>query len=428
MSHFIRSMLPCRNEHYIILSIAFYSIGTVLIQLVNSTTGRFIQLIAVLFLLWRFIITKKRFPFKSNCRILYLFLTIWILWLVIKLMILNYDTIPGNEIFGKLIEVLINVNFLPTIMILFLYMLRSENSIDLNYIFNLLLKLGQLSLIFLPFAIFHMINFQWSWSNYLEEGSYQDFIANSSYHINSIIPPIILIFFKKYLPTKVWSIFLILNISSLFISIYCARRSGTALILLYFACCYVIYMIYDNKVSKFKLMIIGFIIIYLLYYFVSNNTGSIFSLLIERGTIDSRSDVEYSFFRSMNLEDWIFGKGIFGTYYDWVYNKNRSGIETGYLTLILRGGIVYLLMYVTLLFKAAYLGFTKSKNLFIKSIAVCIIISIIELYPFGWPEFSLKFFFIYLGVFLCLSKRYCNMTDSQIKAEICNKNIFKYEK
>ena len=63
-----------------------------------------------------------------------------------------------------------------------------------------------------------------------------------------------------------------------------------------------------------------------------------------------------------------------GTYYCWevsdIDRLNRLVIETGYLNIILKGGIFLLLPYVFFCIKSFFLGYFKSKNMLTKGMGV----------------------------------------------------------
>lgn len=71
----------------------------------------------------------------------------------------------------------------------------------------------------------------------------------------------------------------------------------------------------------------------------------------------------------MDWNDWLLGRGMSGTYKspsaaaDDV--ANRSLIETGYLHLILKGGILLLIPYLIILINSVYKGFFRQRiNIF----------------------------------------------------------------
>ena len=51
--------------------------------------------------------------------------------------------------------------------------------------------------------------------------------------------------------------------------------------------------------------------------------------------------------------------------------------------------------------------------------------SVLELYPWGYPTFSFKFFIIWLGVIMCNSKYFLSMSDQEIQNVLFVKPIIK---
>ena len=137
---------------------------------------------------------------------------------------------------------------------------------------------------------------------------------------------------------------------------------------------------------------------------------------------DSRSGVELEFMLDMgdNIQYWIFGKGAMGTYYDSSplfieSNGLRQEIETGYLHLILKGGIIYLILYIIVLLRAFYYGYFKSRNDLTKAFAAFSLIALLELIPYGIPTFNFKYLTLWIGVGFCLNKTVRNKTNDEIK-------------
>ena len=196
---------------------------------------------------------------------------------------------------------------------------------------------------------------------------------------------------------------------------YLARRGNLAMSGLYLVLAWLMYAMFDKKTSKIKLIFISILVIALGYGFFSGSVDSFFATLSERGDENSREGVELAFFADMqDINDWIFGRGWFGQYYDFTFRFRRSAIETGYLALILRGGLCYLIPYVLILVMSFVNGFFRSKNLFCKSFAIICLMQVIYLYPWGWPQFNFLHFCIWLGVMTCNCKAIRNVDDSQI--------------
>ena len=197
-----------------------------------------------------------------------------------------------------------------------------------------------------------------------------------------------------------------------------ARRGGVVLWALYFFICYCFYVIQvKRRKTKIKL-VIGALIVFsvLISIYLSIEDYSLFDLLMSRGLNDTRSTVEISFYKDMDATSWLFGRTWFGTYYEPEWGKYRSSIETGFLALILRGGVVYLILYLSVLLPSAYKGLFKSNNSLVKAFATIIFFHIIELYPYGWPSFTIGYYTVWLGVYICQSSLIRRLSDDDIRS------------
>ena len=116
---------------------------------------------------------------------------------------------------------------------------------------------------------------------------------------------------------------------------------------------------------------------------------SVFRRLIDRSRDDTRSQVELLFLVDMSsapVSDWVFGRGMDGSYYQMVENSeensisyDRKVIETGYLHMILKGGIVNVLLILLILFTAFFRGIKSGKTL-LKGLAGFLMIYLLEMY------------------------------------------------
>lgn len=223
-----------------------------------------------------------------------------------------------------------------------------------------------------------------------------------------------------YITPKVWLMNLVGLISMLLINMIAARRGSgliSAIILvesLYFW-------------SKFKQQQIGlyakiivFIIIGCSIYFVLHS--SLFDYLFQRGMEDSRSGVDKALLAQMDTLEQIIGKGLNGRYYYPIIARDylqgwRYGSETGFYNIVLKGGYLMAFTYILLLVIPAYKGLFKSENFLCKAGGFFIFLSLFELYPFGWLEFSVKFLVIWMMVVLCMNSDIRSMDDDQIKQQ-----------
>lgn len=224
---------------------------------------------------------------------------------------------------------------------------------------------------------------------------------------------------RRYIPVIVMGIF------TLLVTMICARRGASltiAIIFLFTGC------LFSSHIrAKFRpiywIAIIGlFFGGYLFYHFKSD---TLFRQVTQKGMYDNRTVVNEFFEQDMfNSFDIWFGRGLNGLYYcpqrsfvegrRFQYVKYRSAIETGFYHLILKGGIIFACLHVLILLGAVFRGLFCSKNLVTKAFSLWILLSLIELYPFGWPYFSLKFLFVWVGACFCYDRQYLNMSDEKI--------------
>jgi hypothetical protein len=82
----------------------------------------------------------------------------------------------------------------------------------------------------------------------------------------------------------------------------------------------------------------------------------------------------------------------------------RSVIETGYLQIILNGGIVSLVLLLLIMIPAIVKGFIYSKNLLSKAAAAWIVLFFLYEYP-GVPSiFSFNYILVWISLGICYSK------------------------
>lgn len=124
-------------------------------------------------------------------------------------------------------------------------------------------------------------------------------------------------------------------------------------------------------------------------------------------------------FRELNEDltstnSWIYGKGIFGTYYsqvmhnaqmrkDYSDNENRLGTECGHLWLLLKGGVILYIIYV-LLFYIAILRGNKSDNIFLVFLAFVMASRLLLMFVSFTPSFDISNIIIWLFLALCIQQ------------------------
>ena len=212
-------------------------------------------------------------------------------------------------------------------------------------------------------------------------------------------------------------------------------RGGSVTALVYFV--FMLYFFLKSDTSKsnssFMSYLVRFLIVAVIIYeaynfmFLSGNSDFLFSRLFEGGIKsgeirgENRGMFTGALTQDLNEHSWawIIGKGANGSFM--INGIPRGTIEWGFMYLILKGGILYLILYIALLLKSFYLGFFKSNNMFCKAMAVLCLICVYTLIPFGLPAVSLEFVLVWHYIRLINTNSVRLMTDSEIKRSINQK-------
>jgi hypothetical protein len=225
---------------------------------------------------------------------------------------------------------------------------------------------------------------------------------------------------------KLFAIFV--TLLTFMFALYRARR---ALAFLAIWPVFITYIIYLNYSKKYLLKIVIFLLLVSLIsvsvaywqsakaYLSDSSTTSWF---LDRIGQDTRTLVEEYFYRDLKPIDWVIGKGINGKYYcpgiaEGVNNITiyRTGIETDYLTIILKGGLISLGLMILMAVPAIFKGLFHSKNLLSKAAAIWILFYLIELYPAPVTTFSLNYLLVWISIGICFSKELRDLPDDEIK-------------
>lgn len=209
---------------------------------------------------------------------------------------------------------------------------------------------------------------------------------------------------------------------TLFFSIIRARRG-----LLFITSCFSIYsIIFYFFQTKRKLSMIYLAIMLVLigmafsnkFYNLQNN--KLVGFLIQRSDEDTRTPVELLFKDDMKANDWIVGRGIDGSYFAPDVEENqltnyRTVIETGYLQLILKGGLINLGLLLLITVPAIILGLFFSNNILSKAAAMWVFQFVIDLYPQNSVSFNLSYLMVWVSVGICYSKYVRSLSNSEVR-------------
>ncbi len=381
---------------------AFFALSTT--TTVNYIICQFFQLIGIAM----FMISAVKlldWKFKNEyLKILFLIYCIWQLTVVLRGIALDYSSIKVM-LFDA--ESGLFRYFAPLIL------LFPKNLLYYKKVVLVILTLGAIFLLYDVAFIGNLMDLDYENNN--TKFTYEHFVKILS------VPSGIILLTLIYQKKKVKYFAYLVMIVSLLFAAYRARRaliimSASPLVISY------ILDLYAKK-KNFVIALIPFILIFFALNFGGANFGiklpDIFTLLNERGTEDTRTGVEIYFYKDMTTTDWIIGKGINGTYFcpdiDLGTNTDyRSMIETDYLNIILKGGIISLALVLLIAIPAFIKGMFFSNNILSKAAAIWILLWILELYPANVTTFSLHYLLLWISIGICYSDVTREVSDKEL--------------
>jgi hypothetical protein len=185
------------------------------------------------------------------------------------------------------------------------------------------------------------------------------------------------------------------------------------------------FMFYYVHKVKILLFIFSAIFISSIYFlgvkiYTSNQSG-MFGYVSQRIDENTRNGVEEYFYSGMKGTDWIFGKGINGEYYCPVIDTDtgtltefRGVIETGFLQIILKGGILNLVLLLLIIIPAMFKGLFYSKNVLSKAAGILILLFIMDLYPAIPTAFNMNYLLVWISVGICYSKEIRDIPETSM--------------
>jgi hypothetical protein len=222
-----------------------------------------------------------------------------------------------------------------------------------------------------------------------------------------------------------------LNLYSLFIVIcgflLAVIRARRGLMFMTFSILFFSYLIYQyvNKARIFNIIISALFILFVALAaarIYDQNRKSTFSLITERIIQQTRSEVEQYFYNDLKSQDWVVGKGINGQYFCPGVREGigrvsvyRTVIETGYLQIILNGGIISLIFILLIMIPAIILGLFYSRNILAKASAIWILLFFFYIYP-GTPTiFSINYMLVWISVGIAYSPSLRGMNEDEFR-------------
>jgi len=218
---------------------------------------------------------------------------------------------------------------------------------------------------------------------------------------------------------------------TLIIAVLRARRG---LIFMSFSMLFFSYFIYQfvNKKRIINIILSLFLILVVAYAVAriySENRKDTFSLITERIGQRTRNEVEQYFYGDLKTTDWIIGRGINGEYFCPGVTEGigrvtiyRRVIETGFLQVVLNGGIISLSLMLLIAVPAMIKGLFMSRNILSKVAGIWILLFLIYMYPGTLTKFSLHYMLVWISIGICYSAKIRSLSDDTIKFLLGNRD------
>lgn len=394
------SLLSGQKIQVVLNGMMFYNIILTLMfaGVIPSIIASFLQIPICLYLLKFVNLSGSLGKLSIINKLLFTILCIWIF-----IIVLRFDFSIENSL-----RVLVrNQALLSYMLILIVPQFAKAQNID--FILHYLYKLNKLYLIMLvpliPLAISLFRNGE------IVEGQ-TIFEAVHTYVGGGLL--FLIIFSYKFEKVKIIHLTALLNF---ILAAYFGRRG----ILLLYIATYIIWLIVQmtrQKLSKRLYILFIFSVIILALVWVTLKYGEeLFPFLFGRLTDDTRSFTEEELLYDLERShDTTFGRGIMGGYMSIIETNSlaqmRSGIETGYLDMMLHGGIVFVILYAVF----AIIGIIKglfNKFIYVKYLALyCILLSAYFQTASSNMSFSIRYFLFIFALFVCYDKNIKNQLEN----------------
>lgn len=396
----------------LIIYIASYVISTT--DEVNYVVCNIFQILGLLFLMPSAILLISLRIANNYFRIIFYIYFIWLIGVVLRGIEFDYQTTkqllfdPNSGIFLYLVPCVIFIPLTPSF---------------LKRLFDVIVIL---SVIYLIYDLIFIRQLLYPRENMRSQAMFEYFTQQLS------LPGGFLLLTYIYHSKKRNLLILFIMVMTFLLAVIRARRG---LILMSFSMLFFSYFIYQyvnkNKiiniiVSLFLVLIVtyGVLIIY------SENRKDTFSLLTERIGQRTRTEVEQFFYRDLKTKDWIIGKGLNGEYFCPGVSEGigrisifRKVIETGYLQVILNGGIISLGLLLLIAVPAMFKGIFFSENVLSKAAGIWIFLFLIYMYPGTITKFSVHYILVWISIGICYSENIRKIPEIRMEKIFKGKNL-----
>lgn len=227
----------------------------------------------------------------------------------------------------------------------------------------------------------------------------------------------------SYQNTKIRLLAFLTVLLSLFVATVMARRNImlTFSNFLIFSVFLVLLNSRQSIRSKVYLLTAIILVTVIAFNIFINYQDKLFNRISGHLTENTREIIYDAFVKDMTTKDWIFGKGFLGEYYCPGAEEGKDTrfiIESGYLQTILKGGIISLILFLSIALPAVYLGVFKSRNIISRASGTIVLLWLIDMFPWGMPAMNIRYILLWTCIGICYSKEFRGLTDSEVKKSL----------
>ncbi len=198
------------------------------------------------------------------------------------------------------------------------------------------------------------------------------------------------------------------------------RRSLVMTSILYLLCMVIlrIWSPFLKIFNRIRIYLIGLLIVFIVILFGHFITTTYaFERGFNRSAFEESRGVVFEDFNNdfTSNNDWIFGRGLEGRVYRSIHSEGSSEtIENGFLTILLRGGLLYLVPFILILLRASYLGLFCSRNDLAKALGCIILIHFLGMFAFNLPDYSGQYILVWISVSVCYSPEIIKLSNMDL--------------
>lgn len=267
-------------------------------------------------------------------------------------------------------------------------------------------------------CLLDVVNFRTLLSNNISSATSRGVVEELSRHL--ALPSAFILLTYSYQSKKIKYLALGVVILSIGFAIIRARRGMLFSFVAPMAFACIIYFLESKKKTGVFFVVLFSVIMVAIYGMQFFSESTFFSSFRSRVGEDTRSGVEECFYNDMKRTDWIVGKGVNGSYYCPNIDPNaktnyRSVIETDYLNVILKGGIISIFLLLLIAIPAIIKGIFYSNNNFGKAAGFWVLVWVLNLYPTTVVAFNMNYLLFWIAIAICYNKKIRQIPEEILK-------------